>query len=313
MNKKALTMQKLIVYIILIITALLIIGVFFAPSGFLNRVAEKAKIFETFLPGQQEDELTSKTVVSEQAEKTFSSNLVESFKKYKGNKGPCIINYEGVGDIGNNHIELLSTSGGTLIKLIDQKGTELNREFIEELFPCAVAGEGAISDKRELWKPAYAFYNLFLEKNTLCQDCSPYTYKLCKNSDENSNNCEEVEKCSPVEDEDCIIKENTSCTIPCDTAYTYNDFDYLILEWEGTDYDEPSIKGSSILGFPLESDLEDGGMLYNADENHICFIPTFDGWLGCNPSEKGLDDACIPQIIRSNKLPYCTINAGSQP
>lgn len=78
---------------------------------------------------------------------------------------------------------------------------------------------------------------------------------------------------------------------------TMNMLDIL---WEGTDYNEPAINT-----FYGTFDLEDGGILYKADNNHICFFPTFDGdILGiCNSNEEGLDDDCIDEIKQT--VPYC--------
>ncbi|MBD3249773.1 hypothetical protein GF336_07035 [Candidatus Woesearchaeota archaeon] len=157
MNKKALTTQRIIVYLILIITAILIIGVFFAPSGFLNRVAEKSKIFQAFLPEQPEGKFQPTTEYPKKVETAFFDFIVllKSNKKMDF-KRECYIEHGGFDYLEDYFLVILKSSSDTLIELRNKEGKAIEREKIKGLTPCVVAGKN---------KAAKNFYDYWIGSN----------------------------------------------------------------------------------------------------------------------------------------------------
>lgn len=63
-----------------------------------------------------------------------------------------------------------------------------------------------------------------------------------------------------------------------------------------------------ILNSKYSYEFEDMGLLFKADNNHICFFPTADGGWWCRAGSKTLDDNCLAEMSAGRyklKLPFC--------
>jgi len=139
MKKGLLPLEKLIA-ILLIVAGLLAMLAFFAPKGWLNKVAEPVKEFGHWLIKDTEFK-EPVTAFSQQVSDNFTA-LVNIFEN-PGN-GPCLLVYPELEAIdGKFSIAIEKQGNNVLFRILDDQGAEYDSKVVPNKEPCIVAGDGA--------------------------------------------------------------------------------------------------------------------------------------------------------------------------
>ena len=260
-KKGAIYAEKPITLIILIVFLVIFLSVFLSPEGFLQSTIGQANKFKTMIPGVGGLDKKPALTPTEEIQDSFDSLIFALTEAQKLDDLNCIIYYKELPELNDWTLEILKAENAMNIRIKNPAEQVVATKNIPGLVPCITAGK---EGERNAGKN---FFLTHLSKELGVYDVWVRGVELTGDQKEFT------------EHKNMVVGE-----------WTTGSDEYLLTEGVYYDLEDADLKYKT----------EEISLLYKADKQHICFIPTNEA---ANYNDEGIDDNYLKEFLPEGKYP----------